>query len=212
MAGEVFTEIECKDHTGCAEELLPKQYKCSPRLIALIEALLGEITCLEEGLCTLKDAFDCDTATGDFLDIAGELEGVPRRGLDDEHYRRLIKASRLCKRGCGTRDDILAVLEAYVGQAPSVLVPYNIIDLFGSTCITVEEFSPLVQKDILFDLLSCCMPAGVYWTLKSDEPNAFCFSSIPDQPEPSPDGWDGGCLVEECGPNPYENLRPLRNC
>src|SRR5687768_16247400 len=50
-----------------------------------------------------------DTAEGDQLDIIGRIVGLDREGLDDDDYRRYIRARIAANNSNGTIEDLLTV-------------------------------------------------------------------------------------------------------
>lgn len=108
--------FDCPDFVGNGlRERLVDQFTEKPRLQALLESYLDELTRAAEALCELSKLRALDTATGHQLDMLGGLVGQPRVGLigeDDDKYRALLRARAAFNRSSGTVNDILLFTQA----------------------------------------------------------------------------------------------------
>jgi hypothetical protein len=92
-------------------------------IVKLLKGLLSPVQPLEEVLQHLKSERFIDTAIGTQLDIIGKLVGQLRNGMDDDTYRRHIRARIATHNSDGTVEDLLTIADliVYDGDAHYVL-------------------------------------------------------------------------------------------
>lgn len=91
----------------------------------LLACLVSPVTALEDALQQLKSERFVDTAVGAQLDIIGKLAGQLRLGLDDDTYRRYIRARIAANNSDGTVEDILTVADLIVYNTAAYLHAEN---------------------------------------------------------------------------------------
>jgi len=138
------------DHVALIRDRLALQYKDSPNLIGVIAALLKDANDLEQVFCDVANVLNVDEATGAQLDLLGELVGQPREfvpdidpdtfrfdvgpgfdigqfinnqgftQLDDENYRRWIRARIASNAGNVSPEEIIASVKFIFGNDTEV--------------------------------------------------------------------------------------------
>lgn len=94
--------------------LLPRALRDKPRVLGLLAAWTRQLQELETALwALLTDTLE--TAVGAQLDQLGRLLLEPRRALDDDSYRAVLRAAVLARKSTGTAADLCAVLAAMLG-------------------------------------------------------------------------------------------------
>lgn len=79
------------DYAAIAVPRLTGQFENSPKLKALVAAIVGPLTTLETEADSILNERWIDTAFGKQLDGCGYIVGEPRSGRDDNAYRTAIK-------------------------------------------------------------------------------------------------------------------------
>jgi uncharacterized protein YlzI (FlbEa/FlbD family) len=79
------------DYESQAQSRLVNQFNESPKLRAIVAALVAEFTNIENTLDLMKSDRWIETAQGAQLDGSGYIVGEPRRGRDDDAYREAIR-------------------------------------------------------------------------------------------------------------------------
>jgi hypothetical protein len=80
----------------------------------LLRALVGPIQAAEDALQQLLTERTIDTSIGAQIDVIGKLVGEARAGLDDETYRRHVRARISANRSTGRVSDVLKVADLVV--------------------------------------------------------------------------------------------------
>ena len=86
-----------------------------PRIIALVEATARRVQELEDAALDLRLVLDLDDATGGWLDRLGRIVGEAREGLDDQTYRRFVRARLAINRSEGGVEELLSIGRALSG-------------------------------------------------------------------------------------------------
>lgn len=159
---------------------------------ALLRVLLEPAVELEGVMQQLLTQCDVNTAVGAQLDIVGKLVGRRRHGLDDDTYRRHIRAQITVNKSSGTINDILTVASLIIFDPAISLLFDNrgqgSFELFVGTAITEE----LAQTVAAFVQRATAggVRAIVHFGI-SDEAQWFRFDSGP--------GFDQGHLTGQIG-------------
>ena len=90
------------NHREQAIARLPFDLRNAPRLVAIASALLAPLQPIEDALWQLHTERNLDTATGVTLEEIGGLVGEPPSGLDEDTYRRRIRARIRTNRSSGS--------------------------------------------------------------------------------------------------------------
>lgn len=95
------------DYAAIAVPRLTGQFENSPKLKALMAAIVGPLTTLETEADALVADRWIDTAIGEQLDGCGYIVGEPRQGRDDDAYRTAIKYRVFVNISKGTPTDLI---------------------------------------------------------------------------------------------------------
>lgn len=203
-------------------DLLLNQYKNSPKLCGIIQAMLEEIDIVR---CVLikecNKTYDCTEAEGDELDAIGNLVGFPRCHcnaicdpcspigvsdycLSDDEYCAFIQAQIITNRGGCTVADMQAAIEALWGDTAQVVHSGNgSVGVWPGRALTNQEKAlyALYKK-----VLPVCLGVNLV-VYDTDEPiPSWC---CPD------DLWCEAvppCILEDCTRLRPTNLSPLSLC
>jgi hypothetical protein len=173
--------IKITDHVEAAKKRLLHQYKDSPRILMLIEILLGrQVQDLEDAAWQFYGRLDIDSAIGVQLDRIGAIVGLSRSGWDDALYRSLLKAKIGKNVSHGTIEDVIGVwrLLARAGSVQVVETYPAQIDLYSDTPID-GSLAGFVRA-----LMQKVVAAGVrvdFLAIIFSSTNAFGFD--PDDPD-----------------------------
>lgn len=102
-----------------AEEALARLcelFKVQPNIRALITVWCEPIQAIEEVLYQLLTERTVEVAIGDQLDLLGKIVGQTRAGLEDDDYRRYIRARIRTNRSSGTIGDLLTISRLIVND------------------------------------------------------------------------------------------------
>lgn len=135
-------------------------------LADLLTAWLAGAQSLEAAFQQLLTQRNIETAVGAQLDVIGKLVGQPRDGLDDDTYRRYIRARITTNRSSGTVGDALKIARLLLGEP----VPQLILNNWGTAAyeLVVEGASiPTALAQVIIDFLVDGTAAGVRPILKS---------------------------------------------
>ncbi|BBO74388.1 hypothetical protein DSCW_18050 [Desulfosarcina widdelii] len=167
-------------HTADAQARLLMQYRHSPNIAALIQALYGQpVQGVEDAVASLTGRLSIDDSEGAQLDGIGRIVGTPRAGWSDAIYRILLKArcGQLVSRG--TLEDIISVWRI-ISQAETIRVvevyPAQ-VDLYADEPIDGDI------SQFVYDLMQKVSAAGVevnFLAIIFSPTNAFGFD--PDDP------------------------------
>ena len=94
-------------------ELFSSSCREKPRLMALAQALLRQVTDLAACAASIEPGYAAENAVGVQLDAAGEMIGIPRpAGMSDADFRELIRMKRLLYGWDGTNGSVPSLLAA----------------------------------------------------------------------------------------------------
>ena len=110
------------DHVTEALDRLPDQVRNDPNVIALLTALVRPFQTLETAQQQLLLERSVDTAIGTQLDTIGRLVGQAREGLDDDTYRRYIRARIRTSRSRGIVEDLITIARLVVDDVVASVV------------------------------------------------------------------------------------------
>ena len=95
------------DYETTAVSRLTGQFEGSPKLRAIVAAIVSQLTTLETVADSLMSDRWIDTAIGAQLDGCGYIVGEQRSGRDDEAYRKAIKFRVFVNVSKGTPDNLV---------------------------------------------------------------------------------------------------------
>lgn len=155
------------DYAAIAVPRLTGQFENSPKLKALVAAIVGPLTTLETEADSIISERWIDTAIGKQLDGCGYIVGEPRAGRDDDTYRIAIKFRVFVNVSEGTPGALIRGLKfiteptdcQYLEAYPATAL------LFTNGFFVDQTIQPLIQ-----DL----SPAGI-----STVPVAVSFRDLP---------------------------------
>lgn len=159
----------------------------------LVAALVVPIVSLESVLQELLLNRSISTATGVTLDQLGVIVGQPRNGLDDDTYRRYIRARVAAHRSDGTFEALIKVASLVVFDADATYVTSN----EGTATVRIFIDDLAVSDDlatIVFSFLQTAKVGGVRVLLewgRSPTAGLFRYDSGP--------GYDVGKLAGGLG-------------
>lgn len=121
------------DYAAIALSRLTNQFENSPRLQALVAAMVAPIRVLEETAYDIKTKRWIDTAEGKQLDGAGYIVGETRLGRDDATYREAIKFRIFVNTSNATPRDLIRGLRfltspdnvQYIEQRPATAMLFT---------------------------------------------------------------------------------------
>lgn len=143
-----------------------------------LTAVLASVQDVENALQQLYRERRIDTAVGTQLDILGKIVGQPRQALDDDTYRRYVRARVATNRSDGLVEDLITITDliidevgAYIvvrrGSTASVMVK---IDLDSQTFALMS-----IVRDFLVEAVSAGVRLVVEFRQQADT-DTFCFS------------------------------------
>lgn len=109
------------DHETQALARLKEQFQSSDNVRSLVSAFAAPSQDVEDALWQLLVERSVDEAVGAQLDAIGSLVGQARNGLDDDDYRRYVRARISANRSNGTVEDILKVARLIVDDEDASL-------------------------------------------------------------------------------------------
>ena len=99
------------DYAAIAVPRLTGQFEGSPKLRAIVAAIVSQLTTLESVADSLMSDRWIDTAIGKQLDGCGHIVGELRQGRDDDAYRAAIKFRVFVNISKGTPTDLIRGLK-----------------------------------------------------------------------------------------------------
>jgi hypothetical protein len=126
----------------------------------LLRSLAGSAQDVENALQQFYTGFSIDAAVGAQLNILGKIVGQDRNGMDDDHYRRAIRARISVNRSKGTIRDILRVADLIVYDDNATLQ----IDNQGAAAVVLRVIGdplPDDTADLLIRMLEDTKSGGV---------------------------------------------------
>lgn len=152
------------DHAAEALARLPEQFR-KPRIQAVLSAFASPVQALEDALQALLTERAIDTAIGQQLDDIGAKVGQPRDGLDDETYRRYVRARIATDRSHGQFEDLIAVARAVLVDPDLVVTTSQeqiatvIVRADGVSLVDGLDYTSLAEAALTF--LRDAVSAGV---------------------------------------------------
>lgn len=146
-----------KDYAAEAIARLTGQFHSSEKLKALVAAMVGPLTVIEETADSLKQNRWIDTAIGKQLDGCGEIVGEKRLGRDDDEYRKAIKFRVFINISKGTPTDLIRGLKFLTdptdcqyleGYPATVLLFTNGYFVSSSIQPAMQDLSPAGISDV----------------------------------------------------------------
>ncbi len=179
--------IKVDDHVALGLSRLSAQIAGKSNMRKWLSALLRPFQRLEDALWQIYTLTDVDTATDAALVLLGKLVGEPDTGLDDETYRRRIRARIAVNRSKGRTEDLYTVALSVLGTTTVVVQVAD--DWPAGVIVTLIGAVTQATADAMIDLLRQAAPVGVRVNLEytlSDTEDAFTFDVGP--------GFDVGLL------------------
>lgn len=192
-------QLEIVDnHEEVAVSRLLYQFECSEKFQDFVACLVNPTNEIELMFHDLRLQLTPKTAIGAFLDAWARLYGLRRDGKTDSDLQRYICATIYCARSNGTRDDIIKMLDIYIGEPGHTLMD----EKPGYFRVRIDDTAP---TDWTFsaacDLVDKCRAAGIHWHVIKLTPGVtpFKFSSTSSAVLSSPNGFSNGSFVKHCG-------------
>lgn len=169
-----------QDHTELALARLPEKFRTKPKIRALITAMMSTKQSLEDAAIDVLTLFALDNATGFVLDALGKRVGQRRNGLDDDAYRRYIRARIATNRSSGTVNELIRVTRLVIDDSTLHIV----LKTVGAATLRVRIEGVLAANvaDILISFLVRAKAGGVRLVLEFNESpttQMFRFNSGP---------------------------------
>jgi hypothetical protein len=159
----------------------------------LLAVIISPAQDVEDALQQLRSERFVDTAVGEQLDIIGRIVGQLREGLDDDDYRRYIRARIAVNASSGTIENVLTVafLVVYDETATLSLTPE------GTATVRLRVDGLVVSASlgvILYRFASMAVSAGVRIVVQWHESAENLMFQFDDGP-----GFDAGYLSSALG-------------
>ncbi len=163
------------DHEDRALTTLLSQWQDSPKLKALLAALIGRVQEMEDDAWALATQRALTVAVGAQLDQLGRIVGQSRGGFTDADYRKLINVRIIANRG-GGRAVVLLQVVAILVAAP---VKYEVnIDAPAEFRLRWIADPPTAEMlAILRRIIGDMVPSGVKWEAVDARAGSFRFGS-----------------------------------
>lgn len=155
------------DHAVEAIDRLPEQFKGKTNIEKLLSAINVSVQDLENAAQQVLLQRTIDNAVGAQLDAIGVIVGEARAGLDDETYRRRVRARISVHRSKGTVDDLIRVTDLVVFDDDATIrvqqTPVATVIIHVEGAIVSDELADTT----LFSFLTATAAAGVRVVLHS---------------------------------------------
>lgn len=161
--------IEVPDHVLEAIKRLPQQFR-KPRIENLLRAFAGPSQPIESALWQLLTQRFITTAIGVQLDFIGKIVGQPRLGLDDDSYRRYIRARVAAHKSRGTTEELIKVATLVLLDIPVTIR----VEREGTATVQVTLEGNIVAADIagiVVSFLRQAVGAGIRVVLVTEPGN-----------------------------------------
>lgn len=156
----------------------------------LLTSLLGPVQDMENALQTLFTERGIDYALGEQLDVLGRVVGQPRNGLEDEIYRRYIRARITANRSKGTINEITRIADLIVYEDGVI---YQ-VDNQGMACYVIRPYAAisaeLAATLLLFEQDATSAGVRVIVEYSSLEPETWF------RWDTTGVGWDEGYFID----------------
>lgn len=164
------------DYAAIAVPRLTGQFENSPKLKALMAAIVGPLTTLETEADALVADRWIDTAIGKQLDGCGHIVGELRQGRDDDAYRTAIKFRVFVNISKGTPTDLIRGLKFLTDPTDcQYLEAYPATALLFTNGFFVDYKIQAAMQD-LSPASICNVPVAVSFR---DKPFRFAKEPIP---------------------------------
>jgi len=165
-------------HVEDAKKRLLYQYKHSPNIAALIDALCQGLQDVEDAAVAMYGRMDIDGSEGEQLNGTGGVVGLPRGGWSDEVYTLALKARCGQLVSKGSLSEVVSIFEliSQAGRVHAVEAYPAEVDLYSDTPVdeTLARF--------VFELMQTVSGGGIdiNYTAVFSPDNAFGFESVDD--------------------------------
>lgn len=149
-----------ENHVEKALARLPGKLNGPEKISQLLSILSQESQNIEEAFWQLFTERGVDTAEGVTLDAIGNLVGQKRGGLDDDNYRRLVRARISVNRSKGKQSDILKIARSIIDDPNAHLI----LETTGAAAATLTIEGIVLTNDVanfVIDFISDAVVAGV---------------------------------------------------
>lgn len=194
------------DHKTLAKSRLLTQYRESTNIINYQQGLLVEAANLEQVFQDLINKRSINTAVGDQLDDVGEIVGQSRQvgdqTLNDDDYRKFIKARAVRNYTRSTPEEIIASV-VFVLDVPQV----QLIEGGASMSIGIGRVLTPEELNLVQNLGIIPKTAGVsvdYFEYDSQEP--FAYRSINNPLSNIPNARGYGSVLNPSVGGKYSNI------
>jgi len=150
-----------------AIERATSQFQASPKVLALLEAIVGPLDVVNATTDEFKTERWIDTAIGKQLDGCGYIVGELRAGRDDDEYRKAIRFRVFVNISEGTPDALIDGLRYLIDSDD-----YQYLEMYPATAIMFAN-GPDVPIDIHHQMQDLA-PAGI-----SDVPVLVSYAELP---------------------------------
>lgn len=172
------------DHVALALARVITQYRTRPDLVRLIAILAARCNDLEVLITAIRQFRSLASTFGVRLDWIGELYDLPRGGMADTEYRRLLQARARAVSSVGTVEDVLEVLRAAMGGPGDESVTQHYPASFGAHVAGVSyDFGYQLAR-----VVQVARARGVHSVLYHSAPAAALFGFATSVPPP-------GCTI-----------------
>lgn len=154
------------DHVEEALARLAEQDRRDPNIVALLTALVSPFNTLESAHQQLLTQRSVDTAIGAQLDVLGRIVNEARGGLDDETYRRYIRARIRTNRSQGVVEDLIRIAHLIVDDLNARIVVEQ-PGVAGVIVRVVDVAVTAVVADAAIVFLRAAVAAGVRLILET---------------------------------------------
>jgi hypothetical protein len=141
------------DHVAQILARLPEHLKDLPGWEAWITSFGEEFQELEDAFVQLRDERTIDTATGVTLEDIGRRVGEPPSGLDEEIYRRRIRARIAANRSKGRVKDLIRVARLVLAETDGT-VPVVTLARERYATMLVQILGDAVSEDLADTLIA----------------------------------------------------------
>lgn len=175
-----MTTTQITDHSAQAIARLHEFHKDKTNILAFINAIIDPHQDIEDAMWQLFTERTIDTAIGQQLDDIGKIVGQPRNGLNDDDYRRHIRAKISVSQSNGRVLDVINVSRLIIDEALTAIE----IDQIGAAAVEVILTGTLVTDaivDFLIAFLRDTVAGGVRIILQHlqvAEANAFTMGAV----------------------------------
>ena len=183
-------ELEVINHESEGDTKRLWQYKNSPIFAAILDTFTAKINEIEEQLTKFKTELQLDTATGINLDLIGDMLNSPFRPIDDEDFRRVLKALITAYNSEGRASDILDLLSKIV-ESDSI----TITDYGGAAFGAQMSGLPVLTSDdeyFIITAINLAKAAGVLFEgiVSTDFPGGDKMFSFNEDTSPNAGGFE----------------------